>query len=246
MSDWVRAKIENAPKLDFGDIFNDSIALFKKSWLHGLIMQLILIAIAIPVVMIFYFPIIALAWSESIDGRYNEDAVEAYLSEMPVGMILFYFLAILAIALVSLAIKTAFFRMLKKLDENEEVKTGDLFYFFKKEYVGKMILMLLVTLGLSLLFGMFCGLPLIYAVVPMSFFNIFFAFNPEWSVGEMITNSFVLGNKKWLISFGLIVISSILASVIGFLLCGIGILVTSAFTYHPVYVIYKKVIGFDN
>ncbi len=50
--------------------------------------------------------------------------------------------------------------------------------------------------------------------------------------------------EKWLLAFGLIIISSILASIVGMILCGIGSLFTAAFVYHPVYIIYKEVIGF--
>jgi len=53
-----------------------------------------------------------------------------------------------------------------------------------------------------------------------------------------------LGNKKWLIAFGLIIVSSVLAEVVGFLLCFVGLLFTATFVYHPLYIIYKEIIGF--
>ena len=62
----------------------------------------------------------------------------------------------------------------------------------------------------------------------------------------MVSLSFKLGTKKWLIAFGLIIISSLLSQIAGFLLCGIGTLFTAAFVYHPVYLIYKEVVGFDD
>jgi uncharacterized membrane protein len=72
-----------------------------------------------------------------------------------------------------------------------------------------------------------------------------FAFNPELSASNIIKASFGLGNKKWLLAFGLIIISSILAQIIGFLMCFIGLFVTSSFVYLPIYFIYKEVVGFD-
>ncbi len=82
--------------------------------------------------------------------------------------------------------------------------------------------------------------------MPLSFLTTVFAFNPELGVTDIIKVSFNLGNKKWLISFGLIIVASLVASFVGFLLCGIGSLVTAAFVYHPTYFIYKEVIGFED
>ena len=63
---------------------------------------------------------------------------------------------------------------------------------------------------------------------------------------DLIKLSFKLGTKKWLVTFGLVIISSILAEVVGLLLCGIGIFATASFIYLPTYYIYKEVIGFDD
>ena len=41
-------KIENAKDLDFGDIFNKCIELFKKVWLQGLVMLLLTFVLSIP------------------------------------------------------------------------------------------------------------------------------------------------------------------------------------------------------
>jgi uncharacterized membrane protein len=79
----------------------------------------------------------------------------------------------------------------------------------------------------------------------MSYFSFFFAFNPDLSVGDIVKASFGLGNKKWLISFGLLIVSSLLAQIVGLLLCLVGVFFTAAFVYHPTYLIYKHVIGFD-
>ena len=83
-------------------------------------------------------------------------------------------------------------------------------------------------------------------MVPFSLFALIFAFNPELNVGDIVKISFKLGHKKWLLIFGLIFVCSLLAQVVGFILCGIGTLFTAAFVYHPTYLIYKEVIGFDN
>ena len=75
---------------------------------------------------------------------------------------------------------------------------------------------------------------------------MFFAFNPEFSVGEIVKGSFAIGNKKWLLVFGLLIVSSLLAQIVGMILCGIGVFFTAAFVYHPIYLVYKNVVGFED
>jgi hypothetical protein len=145
-----------------------------------------------------------------------------------------------------MALQAGFFNVIKILDEGKEVAVKDHFVFFKTEYLKKTFVLSLITTGISILAMILCYLPLIYVMVPLSFVLIVFANNPELSVVEIIKASFSLGNKKWLITFGLLFISIILAYIIGVLLCGIGIFFTMSFVYLPLYFVYKQVIGFED
>src|SRR5690606_24735057 len=89
-------------------------------------------------------------------------------------------------------------------------------------------------------------LPLFYVIVPLTLITPIFAFNSNFSPSEVIKASFSLGNKKWLIVFGLMFVSGILAELVGLLLCGVGLLFTISFIYLPTYHIYKETIGFDD
>ena len=46
--DIISKKINEAPSIDFGDLFNESVAVFKKVWLQGFLFQLITIALSLP------------------------------------------------------------------------------------------------------------------------------------------------------------------------------------------------------
>ena len=46
--DTISKKISEAPSIDFGDLFNESVAVFKKVWLQGFLLQLITIALSLP------------------------------------------------------------------------------------------------------------------------------------------------------------------------------------------------------
>ena len=103
-----------------------------------------------------------------------------------------------------------------------------------------------MAFGISLLAMLLCVLPIIYVMVPIALMNVVFAFNPELSVTNIVKASFELGNKKWLLTFGLIFVSGLLAGIVGMLMCFIGIYITASFSYLPAYFIYKDSVGFEN
>ncbi len=239
-------KIRNAKQLDFGSIFSESIELFKKTWLQGFLLQAITILIMLPLIIVIYVPLIGIFMAESKSGHNDPEAFTAFFAGMSLFYILFIIVAVFALSAVSFALNAGFFRMMRKLDYNEEVTTSDLFYFFKAAYFNKTFMLMLATVGIAILAILLCYLPIFYAMVPLSFFTVIFAFNPDLSTGDIVKLSFKLGHKKWLIAFGLMIVSGILAEIVGLLLCGIGVFFTAAFVYHPMYFIYKNVIGFEN
>jgi uncharacterized membrane protein len=76
-------------------------------------------------------------------------------------------------------------------------------------------------------------------------FAIIFSNNPELSEVEIVKLSFALGNKKWLVSFGAMLVCAIIG-MLGVIACFIGIVLTISIAYLPVFLIYKEVIGFDD
>ncbi|MGC1632835.1 MAG: hypothetical protein WA749_12055, partial [Gelidibacter sp.] len=108
------------------------------------------------------------------------------------------------------------------------------------------LVLMLVTVLIAIPAALFFYLPLIYVMIPMSFFSITFAMNPEWSVGDIVSSSFRIGNKIWLLTFGLLVISYMAVGILTFVSCGLGSLFLAPFMYHPIYFIYKETVGFDD
>ncbi|GAA4279691.1 hypothetical protein [Gaetbulibacter aestuarii] len=242
----ITEKIRAARALDFGIIFNEAIELFKKTWIQGFLLQLFTILVMLPLIIMVYVPFIGLIIAQEKSRSINEEAISNFFAGMSVLYIAVVIICALVLGAVSIALNAGFFRIMKKLDHNETVSTNDFFYFVKGRYLGKAFTILIVTFLLSAASLLLCYTPLIYLFVPMSYFAVFFAFNPDLSAGEIISQSFRLGNKKWLLSFGLIVVSYLLAQIIGLITCGIGSLFTMAFVYHPVYLIYKHVVGFND
>lgn len=234
-------KIDRSKTLDFGDIFSNSIELFKKVWAQGLIMMLLMMVILIPFYLVMYLPFIGMGFLDMDAYSYNNDISPILM--IPFFIMIFVF-SIVAMVL-SFGMKASFYRICKMKDLNE-AGSDDYFYYLKKPYLGKVIVLSLMTFGISLLATLLCFLPIIYVMVPITLINVIFAFNPDLSASDIIKAGFRLGNKKWLITFGLIVISAILAELVGLLMCFVGIFVTASFSYIPAYFVYKESVGFQN
>jgi hypothetical protein len=244
----IQRRIEDAKDLDFGTIFSQSIDLFKKVWVQGLVTLLLNMVLAIPFVMIVYIPLVVMGISDAYTNSYNSYSTNTQPDISPTMVLVMgvvYLFMIVAMSTIGFALKSAFYRICK-LRDLEEMGREDYFYFFKKPYLGKTIKLALAFSGISILATLLCFIPLIYAFVPLSLMAVVYAFNPDMSISEIINLSFKLGNKKWLIAFGLMFVSALLAGIVGFLMCGVGMYVTISFSYLPAYFIYKDVVGFNN
>jgi len=244
--DYLQEKINNAKELDFGTIFSASIELFKKTWMQGFLLQMFNIIIMLPLIIILYIPLVTMIIAEAQSGNTSPGMYSDFFAGMSFLYILFIIVGVFVLGAVQMALQAAFFRIMRNLDEGKTIKTSDFFCFINGEYLSKTFMLMLVTVLIAIPSVLLCYIPLIYMMVPFSLFALIFAFNPELSVGDIVKVSFKLGHKKWLLTFGLIIVSSFLAQIVGMLLCGVGVFFTAAFVYHPVYLIYKDVIGFSN
>ena len=234
----INQKITEKPSLEFGAIFSESIELFKKVWLQGFITVLLTLVTILPFYLIIYIPMIAA-------GITDPEMLQS--EEMPpmvaVAMALLMPIFLLGVLTFGLALNAAFLRICKQKDFNEVV-SEDYFYFFKEGRLGKILKLALIMLGLSLLGILTCGLGIVYLIVPISLFPAFLAFNNELSALDMVKASFTLGNKNWLVVFGLILVMGIVAE-LGIILCCVGLLFTAMLAKVPTYFIYKYGVGFD-
>lgn len=236
----LQARINNARALDFGTIFNQSIELFKMVWVQGLIVVLLTMGLMIPFYIIFFIPLMAMGIIDP-DSMQQGDSNFAMMLIYNVMQLVLGFIA----SVIGFGFKAAFYRICKNKDLGL-TDSDDYFYYFKKPYLGKVIKLAAISFGIAILAMLLCGLPLLYAIVPISFINIIFAFNTELSESDIVKASFNIGNKKWLLTFGLMFIAGLLAGIVGLVMCIVGIFVTSSFSYLPLYFIYKESIGFDH
>lgn len=238
--DILLTKIDGAKALDFGIIFNQSIELFKKTWLQGLVMLLLTMVFMIPFYVLMYLPLIAMGLTSPESFQSGEGFNIALMIPFYLMILVFVFFAMI----IGFGLKSAFFRICKMKDFNEST-SDDYFYFFKKPYLGKTIKLAAVTFGISILAMLLCVFPIVYVMVPIALINVIYAFNPEMTTSDIVKIGFRLGNKKWLITFGLMIIAGFLAQIVGMLMCFVGVFVTASFAYIPCYFVYKESIGFN-
>ncbi len=245
MQTSLNERIENSNNIDFGDILSKSFELFKKTWVEALLHALISFLVIIPFMLIVYVPIFGFG---GMLANMGDSYHMSSFAEGATGLMFFlwigviFFLSFLIQPFI-LSIVGNFLRVCKNKDLDQEVATDGYFGLLKKHF-GKMFLLSLATIGIALLAVLLCYLPIFYVMVPLQLFLPVLVFNESLTVSEIIKASFKLGNKYWLMLFGLIIVSSLLAS-LGILLCGIGIIVTSYYQYIVIYYFYKDSVGFD-
>ncbi len=231
-------KIEQNQSLDFGSIFSRSVDLFKKVWLQGFITLLLTVVTILPFYIMLYIPMIALGITDPGILRSDDPPLVVVLS-----MSILFPIVMIGITTFALALNAAFLKICKQKDF-ERPDNDDYFYFFREGRLGKILLIALLMIGLSILGVLTCGLGIFYLIVPMSLFPAFIAFNEEMTALEMVKASFKLGNKHWFVIFGLVVVMAIVAE-LGILLCCVGVLFTAMLAKIPVYFIYKDGVGFS-
>ena len=239
------SKIQGASTIDFGDLFNESVTLFKKVWVQGLILQLFSILIMLPFIIIFYVPYFELILENSSNGVMDSAVLGQELIDAYGSSLLWIYSLMLLASLFSCVLYLGFYRIVKQIDHGQAFVFSDLFYFFKAASIGKALGLAVTYSFISILAALLCFLPIIYAIVPLMFLLPVFTYNPDLSISEIVKVSFVLGNKKWGITFLTLILNGILIYVIALVTCGLGTLFVSCFLYLPQYIIYKKVIGFD-
>ena len=231
--------IEKSNPLDFGSIFSKSIDLFKQVWLQGFVIVILTFVTIIPFYILIYIPLLIAGVTDPKMLKSEEVP-----PELIIPMVILMPLVFLGIMTVSLLLNAAFLRICRNKDLNLSF-SDNYFHYFKKKYVSKALILSLLIFGLMLLGLLACGLGIFYLIVPISLVPAFLAFDEELSAMEILKSSFALGNKNWLVIFGLIIIMGLVAE-LGVLLCFVGIFFTAMLAKIPVYFMYKDTIGISS
>lgn len=238
-------RIENAKTVEFGGILSKSFELFKKVWVEGFIHFLISLIVVIPFLLVIYIPLLPMYADmlQNAGDPYYQPEIDFAPLQM-IGWVLLVFLLSIVLQVVSLAISAHFMRVLKKHDTGTPVTPGGYFDDLRENFL-KLFTLSLATFGIALLATLLCYFPIFYVIVPLQLIIPIFAFNKDLTVSEIISAGFKLGNKYWLIVFGLILVGGLIAQ-LGIIACGIGVFFTAYFAHIPIYYFYKDSVGFED
>ena len=252
----IHNKISQAKELDFGDILNKCLQLFKKTWLQGFLFFVILLIIMLPVFSIIFIPMYMSLMEQIQNGGLDPNATGNWLSYQSFSFRFMIIGLTGLLSLITVPITAGFYGIIRKIDQSQPHDFKGFFQFFKKEYVLKIIsiaafsmLIGLLNYGLenvlpnilaSLINAGFSGLLSVYSMLLV----VFLAYSPELDVTEIFKSSFNLGIKKLLLILGLLIVTGIIGF-LGIIACFVGVLFTISIVYLPVYFIYKEVIGFN-
>lgn len=239
-------RIENAKSPDFGDIFSKSFELFKEVWTDGMVHVLVTMVVVIPFFIAVYVPLFPIYMDLLMNGGgpYYGEYITEHNGLWWFGYMLLVFFLAFALQVVHFAIYSHFLRRCKQVDLKSSEPIGGFFDDVKGNF-GKLFVLTLMTFGIAMLAALLCYLPIFYVLVPLNLLLPIYAFNPEMSAGDIVKAGFKLGNRFWLVAFGLILIGSIIAS-FGAILCGIGIIATQFFAQIVLYYFYKDTVGFED
>lgn len=249
-------KTETAQPLNFGDIINRTLELFKKTWTQGVILVIIMLVLTAPFFMALYIPMFNSVMEQVESGGYDPNDASSLINEQS-GSFQYILLGVtFAMSFFSTVLVAGFYRIIKKIDFNETYGFKDFFYFLKAKYLGKIFAIAAFSLLIAMVnllterFLPAISASLLNAAVSVifsvytAFFVVFFAFNPHLESSDIFVLSFKFGSKKWFLIFGLMLVT-VLLGMLGIIACFIGILFTISIVYLPNYLVYKDVFGFN-
>ena len=237
-------KIGNPMPIDFSDLFNESIAVFKTVWLQGVLLQLVGWVLSAPLLILnlgFDF------------NNISQSSNSVFASHLPLDIfesdtVLSYSLFFVLIFLLSIAtniVSFGFFRIIKQMDCGQGFVFLDFFYFFKAKELKKAILLVLIYFGIIMVALLFFVLPIFYVMIPLMFLAPVFAYNSELKISDIINLTFKLGHKKWGLTFVTTLLNILLIYILTIATCGLGAVFFGCFIQIPIYIIYKKTIGIE-
>ncbi|HLV13803.1 MAG TPA: hypothetical protein VKY41_01385 [Xanthomarina sp.] len=234
----LETRIKNAPSLDFGNLINNVIELFKTVWLKGVLTVSLILAFALGIIFVFSFigfipQNLSIQDTLDITNFYN-----SYFYNVLYGIP-----QTILISTITLAFLAAFYRICNQVVLGETVE-DDYFYFFKKEYFSKVFMLGIIYTAIAVIAQLMFIIPYLYVYIPLSFFAVVLANNPELGEMEVVKISFKLGNKKWFITFITMFVAGVIG-MLGIIACGIGIILTISIAYLPSFIVYREVIGLD-
>lgn len=231
--------------VDFGDVFNQSFANFKKIALNaGLVFILLVLMLGI---FMFGLGIVGVGLSSFANG-----IADLNLSDFSTVGLVIYFVAVVLISGLAAPINAGIINMAYLAAHNRDFSVGTAFGYYQTKYFKELFVVAVLSTLLNLVVG-FALETAGYAFIGQ-IFNYLVAFflilsTPLIIFGdvkaiESIKLSVMIVSKQFFILLGLVIVSVICCCLGIFALC-IGIFFTIPFVHAMIYSIYDNIIGTD-
>ncbi|NER13916.1 hypothetical protein GWK08_10725 [Leptobacterium flavescens] len=240
--------LQNGYELDFGDVFNKSFEVYKKSiWM--ILLGILVVGMITAVLVILLFSVIF--------GIQLNDFISLDPAVSTIGGSVSYFLSTTLFGIVIAAllgpVNAGFLKVCKDAKDNKEPSFSSIFQYYSSEYLGNIIV---ATVILSIVSGVFSFIS--QFMLSMLFLNYIFSIIfstltvliipliifKDFNAMQAIEYSIKLVSKNFLMVFLLILVGT-LASFLGVFLCGIGILFSLPFLYAVYFCTYDAIVGDD-
>ena len=192
----IAKKIARAPKIDFGGLFNESVLVFKKVWLQGLILQLLSIGISIPLMFLNFSILQGVGVDSNSQYSIQKILTDDAMTQQHASAHIMYYLVTIAVGIISSLMSFGFFKVIRQLDKGQDFIFSDFFYFFRNGKFTKSLLLVLANFGVAILAVLMCVFPIFYVMIPLMFVTPFYVYNSELSISEVLKSSFALGHKN--------------------------------------------------
>ncbi|KFF10866.1 DUF2189 domain-containing protein [Flavobacterium hydatis] len=233
-------------QLDFSNVFNHAFENYKKIALY-----------AGSIILIFYF-ILGLFGSSVIISLFGiESFTKESLENLQQAKFTGTSLAIYMASMILLAVFTApftagFLKMADCADKDKEFNVATIFYYYKLPYLTNIIIATFIISVISIIISTTTetiSLPLIGGLISLLISLFTYLTVPLIVFGNLnaidaIKTSVMLVSKQPLI-IAILLIVAVIAAMVGFIGCCIGVVFTLPFIYSMNYAIYCAIIGAD-
>jgi hypothetical protein len=238
---------KNGYTLDFGNVFNHAFENYKKIALYGGLMIFVFIILMSILAIVVLFSIFD---AETVLEKLKPENLQP--ENLSLNFILIFTVVSILITCLLSPFPAGLIKMAYCAERDEEFHVSTMFEYYKAPYFKELFI---ATLLISLLST---GIPKLtdYAQIPfvgllITIITSFFTFLaiPLIIFGnlkaiEAIKSSVVIVSKQPIVLLGLLVIG-VIAVMVGFIGCCIGIVFTIPFMYSLYYALYSEIIGFD-
>lgn len=260
-SNYVKNKLEQIKREGYGlhleGVLSDAFDIHKKSILPGFVATLLYMIVMMVMGLSMFGTLYGMSISEFMSAiEKNPNALQVSMENISWSSILIYSLVSGVVGGLVGPFLSGLYKVAYNTKYGGNGSVSDLFVYYKQPYFSNIFIYTFIfTFVLQILnFGLDQAIPVfgsLIAFVIQVFLWVSFVLtipfivfsNLSWV--EALKASLAVTFKNWFFLFFILLISFII-SVIGVIFCGIGFLFTFPFLYIATFVLYDKIIGFNN